>query len=557
MGKVLEVKDLRISFRTNSGNVKAVRGISFDLNEGETLAIVGESGSGKSVTAKSIIGINAANTIIEGGEIIYKGEDLLKYTEHDFNKVRGNDLTMVFQDPLSSLDPIMKVGKQMTEATLLNNKTRRKNAKAELKQMEKTLRSYMRKSGCSGTDLSQENIAKALEASDQQSRIAKKDVVDAITAAKPVFEKETLVEREARAASKRLIKLVKGSIDPLALEKSSGAYTFGTSMNVNLDRYFTGLKNNPREERRVTRESAKRERALEQKKHPPKVVPANLIDLELTSGNLRKTLTELEDNYRAELSRTEKKDYRALAGGMLAYLDEKKTESITKVTKQEAYDKAIQIMADVGIKDPERRFNQYPHEFSGGMRQRIVIAIAIAANPEILLCDEPTTALDVTIQAQILELINEVKAKRNISVLFITHDLGVVANMADKVAVMYAGKIVEYGTAEDIFYDPKHPYTWALLSSMPSLDAKDKLEAIPGTPPNMIYPPKGDAFADRNKYAMKIDFERQPPFFKVSDTHYAATWLLHPDAPKIDPPKSVTDRIKALREMEALGHERS
>jgi oligopeptide/dipeptide ABC transporter ATP-binding protein len=211
-------------------------------------------------------------------------------------------------------------------------------------------------------------------------------------------------------------------------------------------------------------------------------------------------------------------------------------------------------MADVGIKEPEKRFNQYPHEFSGGMRQRIVIAIAIAANPEILLCDEPTTALDVTIQGQILELINDIKKKRNISVLFITHDLGVVANMADKVAVMYAGKIVEYGTVEDIFYDPKHPYTWALLSSMPSLDTKDKLEAIPGTPPNMIYPPKGDAFADRNKYAMKIDFEKEPPFFKVSDTHYAATWLLHPDAPKIDPPKSVTDRIKRMKEMEVPGH---
>ena len=557
MRKVLEVKDLRVSFRTNNGNVKAVRGISFDLNEGETLAIVGESGSGKSVTAKSIIGINAANTIIEGGEIIYKGEDLLKYSEQDYNKVRGNALTMVFQDPLSSLDPIMKVGKQMTEATLLNNKTRRKNAKAELKKMQQNLRAYMRKAGCSDTQLQRENIAKALQASDERAGAAKKTAADAIAAARPVFEQTPLDEKAARAAAKHLAGLVQASIDPLALEKNGCAYTFGTSMNMNLDRYFTGLRNNPKEEKRVSRESEKRERAMQQKKHPPKVVPANLIDLELTAGNLRKTMAELEENYNTELSRQEKKDYLALADAMLAWLEGKKTESVTKVTKKEAYDRAIQIMTDVGIKEPERRFNQYPHEFSGGMRQRIVIAIAIAANPEILLCDEPTTALDVTIQAQILELINEVKAKRNISVLFITHDLGVVANMADKVAVMYAGKIVEYGTVEDIFYDPKHPYTWALLSSMPSLDAKDKLEAIPGTPPNMIYPPKGDAFAERNKYAMKIDFERQPPFFKVSDTHYAATWLLHPDAPKIDPPKSVTDRIKAMREMEALGHERS
>ena len=182
------------------------------------------------------------------------------------------------------------------------------------------------------------------------------------------------------------------------------------------------------------------------------------------------------------------------------------------------------------------------------MRQRIVIAIALAADPDLLICDEPTTALDVTIQSQILELINKLKAERGLSIIFITHDLGVVANMADDIAVMYAGKIVEYGTADDIFYDPRHPYTWALLSSMPDLDTKEKLDAIPGTPPNMIYPPKGDAFAQRNKYAMKIDFEEHPPFFKVSDTHYAATWLLHPDAPKVEMPKMITDRIRRMEE---------
>jgi oligopeptide/dipeptide ABC transporter ATP-binding protein len=185
------------------------------------------------------------------------------------------------------------------------------------------------------------------------------------------------------------------------------------------------------------------------------------------------------------------------------------------------------------------------------MRQRIVIAIALSANPDILICDEPTTALDVTIQSQILELINKLKAERNLSIIFITHDLGVVANMADRIAVMYAGKIVEYGTAEDVFYDPRHPYTWALLSSMPDLDTNEKLDAIPGTPPNMIYPPVGDAFADRNKYAMEIDFEMQPPMFTVSETHQAATWLLHPNAPKVDPPKIVTDRIARMKkEME-------
>ena len=205
-------------------------------------------------------------------------------------------------------------------------------------------------------------------------------------------------------------------------------------------------------------------------------------------------------------------------------------------------------MEEVGISEPRKRYNQYPFEFSGGMRQRIVIAIALAADPDILICDEPTTALDVTIQSQILELINRLKAERQLSIIFITHDLGVVANMADRIAVMYAGKIVEYGTSEDIFYHSAHPYTWALLSSMPDLDTNEKLDAIPGTPPDMLYPPVGDAFAQRNKYAMKIDFERQPPMFKITDTHYAATWLLHPDAPKVEPPKAILDRIARMEE---------
>lgn len=220
-----------------------------------------------------------------------------------------------------------------------------------------------------------------------------------------------------------------------------------------------------------------------------------------------------------------------------------------------AKEKALGLMKEVGIHEPELRYDQYPFEFSGGMRQRIVIAIALAANPDVLICDEPTTALDVTIQAQILELINKLKAERNLSVIFITHDLGVVANMADDIAVMYAGKIVEYGTAEDIFYDPRHPYTWALLSSMPDLDTNEKLDAIPGTPPNMIYPPEGDAFADRNKYAMQIDFEQQPPMFEISETHKAATWLLHPNAPKVEIPKTITDRIARMTKTGGEQHE--
>ena len=217
-----------------------------------------------------------------------------------------------------------------------------------------------------------------------------------------------------------------------------------------------------------------------------------------------------------------------------------------------AKQKAIEILRDVGITDPERRYKQYPHEFSGGMRQRVVIAIAVACNPEILICDEPTTALDVTIQAQILDLLRNLQKRYGLTVIYITHDLGVVASVADRIAVMYAGDIVEIGRSDEIFYDARHPYTWALLSSLPQLGERgEDLFAIAGTPPNLFRPVKGDAFAPRNPYALKVDFQYRPPYFDVSPTHKARTWLLDPRAPKVERPKNL-DRI---REMGGYIHE--
>lgn len=211
---------------------------------------------------------------------------------------------------------------------------------------------------------------------------------------------------------------------------------------------------------------------------------------------------------------------------------------------EQAKARTIEILSEVGIDIPEVRYHQYPHEFSGGMRQRVVIAIAVACNPRILICDEPTTALDVTIQAQILELIRNLQRKMGVTLVYITHDLGVVANVADRVAVMYAGEIIEYGTVDEIFFDPRHPYTWALLSSLPQLGVKGQpLYSIAGTPPNLFTDIQGDAFAPRNPNALKIDFVRRPPFFQVSPTHYAKTWLLDPRAPEVEPPET----IKALR----------
>lgn len=340
MENILEVKNLHVSFDTFGGEVKAIRGVNFDLKKGETLAIVGESGSGKSVTTKTIMRLLPENTsTIKEGQILFDGNDLAKLPESQMQKIRGKDISMIFQDPMTSLNPTMTVGKQIMEGII---------------------------------------------------------------------------------------------------------------------------------------------------KHQ-------------------------------------------------------------NASKSAAKEKAIDLLRLVGIPMPEQRFKQYPHQFSGGMRQRVVIAIALACNPKVLIADEPTTALDVTIQAQILDLMKDLQKKIETSIIFITHDLGVVANVADRVAVMYGGQIIEMGTVDEIFYDPRHPYTWGLLSSMPDLELADtELYAIPGTPPDLTNPPKGDAFAPRNEYAMQIDLEMEPPMFQISNTHFAKTWLLHEDAPKVVPPLAVQKRQRTM-----------
>lgn len=219
-----------------------------------------------------------------------------------------------------------------------------------------------------------------------------------------------------------------------------------------------------------------------------------------------------------------------------------------RTPKAQAREKAIRLLEMVGITDPEKRMRNYPHQLSGGMRQRVVIAIALACDPELLICDEPTTALDVTIQAKILELIKEIQAKTGISVIYITHDLGVVAKVADYVQVMYAGKVVEKGTTEEVFFEPAHPYTWGLLSAMPDLEShEDRLYSIPGSPPNLLHQVTGDAFAPRNQYALGIDLRMEPPMFRITDTHWAATWLLHERAPKVEMPDALKRRIAMMR----------
>ena len=338
---ILQVEHLDIKFNLRGKVLHAIRDVSLDLYEGETLAIVGESGSGKSVLTKAFMGLNDINGWIDNGSILYQGHDLAKYkTEKEWLTIRGREIAMVLQDPMTSLNPLKTIGAQIEEALRLHQN--------------------------------------------------------------------------------------------------------------------------------------------------------------LNGAAARK--------------------------------------------------KTVELLTDVGITEPDRRRKQYPHEFSGGMRQRVIIAIALACNPRILICDEPTTALDVTIQAQIIRLIYDLVHKLHLTAIYITHDLGVVANVADRVAVMYAGDIVEIGTSREVFYEPAHPYTWALLSSLPQLGKKgEELYTIRGTPPNLYHKITGDAFAPRNPQALQADFVERPPFFEISPTHKARTWLLDSRAPHIDPPP-------ALNRIRELGH---
>ncbi|MBQ2446480.1 MAG: ATP-binding cassette domain-containing protein [Oscillospiraceae bacterium] len=363
------------------------------------------------------------------------------------------------------------------------------------------------------------------------------------------YKAGNFTSRDANETSANTNKSVLATIDPLAIVKDNVAYTFGGALQREVEKYFFYIENNPKEEARFAKQTAQREALLAKgKKVEWKVVPKSIVEPEAQIETITNVITRVLEKFKADVAAANTFDADKRCAEMIEYLQEKAAQVVYTLTKAIAKERAIKLMEEVGIPEARMRYKQYPFEFSGGMRQRIVIAIALSANPDILICDEPTTALDVTIQAQILELINRLKKERKLSIIFITHDLGVVANMADRIAVMYAGKVVEYGTAEEVFYDPQHPYTWALLSSMPDLDTDEQLDAIPGTPPNMIYPPVGDAFAERNKYAMEIDFELQPPMFEVSPTHYAATWLLHPEAPEVELPKIITERIRRMKE---------
>ncbi len=589
--KALEVKNLVISFRTDNGKVQAVRGVSFDLYKGETLCIVGESGSGKSVTSKAVMGILSPNAIVEGGSIMYQGIDLTKASEAEYQRIRGKKIGMIFQDPLSSLNPIVKIGKQITE-TMLINADMLKRYYNDLIAPELT--AYMNAKSYRNNKIEEARNRASLPLNGYEDKLSSFEERKAEAKQKLKEAKKShldasaiLAEIDAIKAEEKAYK--KQNEDYLAEEKRKAKETIAgakkeyASVAPDLKAKLDASKKRAKEKTKAHHDELKadfdakifdleaRRSALsltEEEKAKVKELKAKVKKIRFLYGGKSILFYAIPKKHMAALSEMNEKinpiqdeidailkDFIALDKEEKAIRDEYQAQ--VKITKSMAKEKALKVMAEVGIPQPEKRFKQYPFQFSGGMRQRIVIAITLISEPDILICDEPTTALDVTIQAQILELINRLKEAHHMSVIFITHDLGVVANMADRVAVMYAGKICEYGTDKEVFFDPRHPYTWALLASIPDIDSKEKLEAIPGTPPDMIYPPEGDAFALRNRFAIGADFKYEPPFFQVSPTHFVASWLEHEDAPKVTPPKIVCERIRhALNDEEAkLSHE--
>ena len=533
--KILDVKNLRISFKTNTGTVKAVRGIDFSLYRGRTLAIVGESGSGKSVTSKAILGILANNKIIEDGEILYDGKDLLSLPEHKFTKVRGVKISMIFQDPLSALNPIMKVGKQLTEAMYLEHKAVKRAARKVVRTFNTKLSKIDKNfNDDTFTALVDEEAPAFADRLDQLLKAAN-DIRRAV-----LLDKDTFDINLAKTEVRKIKKYVNQAKSFLQQDTDDVIDVYIILMNNYIKSYQTAIKLKKHREEIFAKFNIDNIYDIPAKyrtKEREVIIDKDVYfdDMVKITDRLIEHVNQLIIFYRAV-----GKDF---VNSTIKYYKKNVENMNSELTREQTKKRAIELMREVGIPEPERRFYQYPFEFSGGMRQRIVIAIALSGNPEILICDEPTTALDVTIQAQILELINRLKEEKNLSIIFITHDLGVVANMADDIAVMYAGKIVEYGTVYDIFYDPRHPYTWALLGSMPDLDTKGKLDAIPGTPPNMLLPPRGDAFAARNTFAIALDYKQEPPFFQISETHYAKTWLAHKSAPDVEIPKTVRERI--------------
>ena len=572
---LLSVKDLVVKFNVRGRSLTAIRGISLDIYENESIAIVGESGSGKSVFTKTFANMLDSNGYVDSGKIIFSDESLA-----DFNVKLGDAQNRKIRSIADKLDEYAKlengaeVYKQMKcleaeakskfslsaqeEETLAKELAELKFQRAETFNLKQTIdpkleRERYRQTAAQLSELDRkigEEKKKAKQVVRARSAQAKQDI-----AYQQEHEKQMaqLKQKYASLCAAPITQEQKARNLELAKEVylSVGRYDFITKQKI-LTKLMSCLKEAMRQGLNLNDDAVRND------VFAPAIFRVKLLD-ETPEKLHGKCIFDLANvKYPKDLAQIRGKRIATVFQDPMTSLNPIITigEQITSIilkhqdcSETEARIRAIELMKKVGIPNAENRFDDYPFQYSGGMRQRIVIAIALSCQPKILICDEPTTALDVTIQAQILKLIKDLQKEFGYTIVFITHDLGVVANIADRVAVLYAGQIVELGTVEDVFYDPRHPYTWAMLSSLPQLAQRNTtLYSITGTPPSLYNSIVGDPFAPRNPYCLKIDTLLDPPMFQVSETHFAKTWLLDPRAPKIEKPQAIQNLHEKLLE---------
>ena len=563
---LLSIKDLEVKFRVRGRILTAIRGISLDIYEHESIAIVGESGSGKSVFTKTFAGMLDSNGFISNGSIIFDDEDLAETVV----PINGGTTQLMHhaQTKLDEYAPLAFGGETYREMvaleaekkarfTLSDEEEQRYSDKLNELKFQRTEAFNLRQTLDGNKDKAQiHEISQQISSYDEQIKKLEEEKTKAIHSHKEAAQHDSEYAKQFEARMAELKAKYEKEIDqPITAEMKQRNEILAKEIALSVGRYRP-VKRTRAANKLIAalHEAMKLGVDLDNDAERNKVfdtVAFRVRYVDETAERLHgRCVMNLANIRNAE-------DWTQIRGKKIATVFQDPMTSLNPIltignqitsiiikhqhcSEVEARRRAIDLMYKVGIPNPERRFDDYPFQYSGGMRQRIVIAIALSCQPKILICDEPTTALDVTIQAQILQLLKDLQRELGFTIVFITHDLGVVANVADRVAVLYAGEMVELGTVEEVFYDPRHPYTWALLSSLPQLAQKNtKLYSITGTPPSLYNKIVGDPFASRNPYCLKIDSLKEPPMFKVTETHYAKTWLLDPRAPKIEKPEAI------------------
>ena len=562
---LLSIRDLWVKFRVRGRVLTAIRGVSLDIYENESIAIVGESGCGKSVLTKTFAGMLDNNGFIDHGDIIFNDESLTEVSfvvgpgavakaEAKLNECSRLELGAATYLEMQALERDRKERLTLSSEDAEAFDKERRELLYQRTQLQNTRQTYDRSKEKDKIKEAARRIAELDEKLTGLERRRKTTMREHAASTKADTAYKAEYEKRMSELKEKYARECNGEITPRQRERNK---IMAKEICLSLGRY-------PLKGRR------KLENKLYKAIKEAMTIGADLYDDKVLNGVFENAVFRVkytgEENGRLsgtlvlDLARTEcVRDWTKIRGQRIATIFQDPMTSLNpimtigkqitsvimkhqNVSEIEARKRAIVLMKKVGIPNAENRFDDYPFQYSGGMRQRIVIAIALSCQPKILICDEPTTALDVTIQAQIIKLIKDLQKEFGYTIVFITHDLGVVANVADRVAVLYAGQIVELGTVEEVYYDPHHPYTWALLSSLPQLmDRGMKLYSIAGTPPSLYNDIVGDAFAPRNPYCLRVDTLREPPMFKVSDTHYAKTWLLDPRAPKVEKPDIIRD----------------